>query len=123
MAHKHNRRRIRHRSRRNQYEHDLPTVWEIDGYHNISSLSEACLSVGSSHSSRESTASPEPLSQDYSLLATRPGNLATRPTISTHSISTLEARAMQTFGGEPGEDYSLVGKMQDMFDSMEWVDD
>lgn len=30
---------------------------------------------------------------------------------------------MQTFGGELGEDYSLVGKMQDMFDSMEWVDD
>lgn len=32
-----------------------------------------------------------------------------------------ELQAMRTFGGEPGEDCTLIGKMQEMFDSMDWV--
>lgn len=40
---------------------------------------------------------------------------------SKHQHCTDEARALRTFGGEPGEDCTLIGKMQEMFDSMDWV--
>lgn len=40
-----------------------------------------------------------------------------------YRVGAQEARALQRFGGEPGEDYDLVENMQKMFDStyMEWV--
>ena len=40
-----------------------------------------------------------------------------------YQVNTREARALQTFGGEPGEDYGLVENMQKMFEStyMEWI--
>lgn len=42
---------------------------------------------------------------------------------SNHSVqhALKETHAMRTFGGEPGEDDVLIGKMQEMFDSMDWV--
>jgi len=40
-----------------------------------------------------------------------------------YQVNAREARALQTFGGEPGEDYGLVENMQKMFEStyMEWI--
>jgi len=36
--------------------------------------------------------------------------------------STLERLAIRKFGGEPGEnEFGLIDKMQEMFDSMNWV--
>lgn len=42
-----------------------------------------------------------------------------------YTVSKEEVRAIRTFGGEPGEgpdEVGLCGKMQEMFDSMEWMD-
>jgi len=39
-----------------------------------------------------------------------------------YPVATGERRTVQIFGGEPGDDTGLCGKMQEMFDSMDWVD-
>lgn len=46
------------------------------------------------------------------------------PTLYPYTVSKEEVRNMRTFGGELGEgpdEVGLCGKMQEMFDSMEWV--
>lgn len=46
------------------------------------------------------------------------------PVVYPYGISKEEVRNIRTFGGELGEgpdEVGLCGKMQEMFDSMEWV--
>lgn len=121
MAHKHNRRRIRHRSRRHKYEHTLPTVHETPSYDSLSSLSSPQLSYCST------AHSPSPrLSYSDSATIFRwhnpqlAYNRGPGRDIETTRCTIQEARFLQYFGGEPGEDYdySMVDNMQKMFDSI-----
>lgn len=119
MAHKHNRRRIRHRSRRNHFDGNLPTVYETDAYGSMSSLSESEQAFGV-------TISQPPIISGTAILRTWLAQQYTscyQPQYgaSSSKLHTEEAQAMRTFGGEPGEDGTLIGKMQEMFDSMDWV--
>lgn len=119
MAHKHNRRRIRHRSRRNHFDGNLPTVYETGAYGSMSSLSESEQAFGV-------TMSQPLIVSDTAILQTwlaRQYAYSCRPQYCTSSskVHTDEAHAMRKFGGEPGEDGALIGKMQEMFDSMDWV--
>lgn len=119
MAHKHNRRRIRHRSRRNHFDSNLPTVYETSAYGSMSSLSESDQAFGV-------TMSQPLMISDGAILRTwlaQQQAYPYRPQYHTgkSQLCTEEARALHTFGGEPGEDCTLIGKMQEMFDSMDWV--
>lgn len=126
MAHKHNRRRVRHRTRRNKYDQSLPTVYETSSYDSLCAFSEPHLLCEVNGLSRQSTPS-----LDYSDNATLQNWTDARTSDYQNSssdehlyrVNTQEARALRTFGGEPGEDYDLVENMQKMFDStyMEWT--
>lgn len=126
MAHKHNRRRVRHRSRRDRYDHTLPTVHEVSSCDSLSSSPVQHLSFETTEPFGRSNASLH-----YSNTAILRNCLdlqvadGSRPHINNRfcRVGVQEARALQRFGGEPGEDYDLVENMQKMFDStyMEWV--
>lgn len=130
MAHKHNRRRIRHRSRRNKHEQSLPTLYETcydSLYDSPPSLSEPrigwearCQSRRTSGSSDFSDASVLRHWLDTSVVVVG-GGQSSSPISRPYGISYAEAQALQTFGGEPGDDFGLCGKMQEMFDSMDWM--
>lgn len=114
MAHKHNRRRIRHRNRK-YYDNNLPTVYEMGVYGSVSSLSESHLASGI-------TMSQPTLAPDGVRLQSWLVQQCASPYNDRSAQSDMQERyAMRTFGGEPGEDDVLIGKMQEMFDSMGWV--
>lgn len=118
MAHKHNRRRVRHRARRSQYEQSLPTVYEAVAYHSLSSLAEPQILDDCDQSSRSSTASPP--TREHVVKYQKPW--IDPVAICDSYSSALERLAIRKFGGEPGEnEFGLIDKMQEMFDSMNWV--
>lgn len=122
MAHKHNRRRIRHRPRCCQYEQSLPTVYEVDNYHNLASWSEPELLPDFGRTSRASDASldshvvgaahPQPWRNKFTICHERETSRGT---------NLLESKIIKEFGGEPGEGFALIDKMRQVFDSMDWV--
>ena len=124
MAHKHNRRRVRHRSRRNRYEQNLPTLYESNGYESLSSLSDSDLSIPATPFESLPALSPK-LDLDGAILRRWLMQNSGEDRSSSHNKHSRtylsETHMLETFGGEPGEDLSLVPQMQDMFDSMDWV--
>lgn len=125
MAHKHNRRRVRHRTRRNRYEQNLPTLYESSSYDSLSSFSEPRVAVDTRVLSRPSSTSwnlsDASILRDW--LDMSKSNWSRGPSTSSLPLQVYneEVKAMRTFGGELGDDIGLCGKMQEMFDSMEWM--
>lgn len=132
MAHKHNRRRIRHRTRRNRYESNLPTLHE-SSYDSLSSICDEPSfdlereplppMISISHGFFDGITLQKSWLNTFAL--DRSCGCSAPPLLYPYTVSKEEVRAIRTFGGEPGEgpdEVGLCGKMQEMFDSMEWMD-
>jgi hypothetical protein len=118
MAHKHNRRRIRPRSRKNAVGFDSLTS-------PASSLFDSSAAL-SAYSAASASISPPYLSQSNSINARHWHNRyivwQNRESAQRREASRIEAEQLKIFGGEPGDDTGLCYKMLEAFEGMEWVD-
>lgn len=117
MAHKHNRRRNRPRSRHNKAFIE-----------NFDSLSTSLHSMASSGLASESILPRYP-QQVFNLngIATRHWQnrytaWQNREVAQQREAARLEGEQLKMFGGEPGDDPTLCYKMIEVFEGMDWID-
>lgn len=124
MAHKHNRRRVRPRSRNNNI---LNPSFDISDDFSISGPSSNFLSASSSSVSSRHLALPATLLKTNTSVASRHWYnryfaWQNRDKAQKVEASKIEAEQIKLFGGEPGDDIGLCYKMMEVFEGMDWVD-
>ena len=127
MAHKHNRRRVRPRSRRNKSQ-------DLDPFANSDlafSLATACPSgLPSPSFPKQSKTFPQSiLSSSTNTIAARHWHnryiaWQNRDNAQRREATKIEAEQIKLFGGEPGEhdEAGLCYKMMELFEGMEWIE-
>ena len=127
MAHKHNRRRVRPRSRQHKKSEidepnlpwfDLESSTSLNGYSSDSSSSSGSSKSIATHlslSSNTNSVSARHWQNRY--VAWRNRDEAQR-----REAAKIEEQQLKLFGGEPGDDIDLCFKMMEVFEGMEWVD-
>lgn len=125
MAHKHNRRRVRPRARRNKPPHELDPFSTCDFSTSSTDLSFASFDRQPHTASQSSTL----FSGATSLVAARHWQnrytaWQNRELAQRREAARIEADQIKLFGGEPGEedDAGLCGKMMEVFEGMEWIE-
>lgn len=120
MAHKHNRRRTRPRSR-----HNKPIIG-FDSLSSTGSYPFESSSLPSIHASRPDSLKPPQASLTNGINARHWHNRyiawQNRESAQRREASHIEAEQLKIFGGEPGDDTGLCSKMMEAFEGMDWVD-
>jgi hypothetical protein len=121
MAHKHNRRRSRPRSRHGKAAigFDSLALTDCHSFNSSSPLSPASIPY-----SRTIKPPQPPLSNSISARHWQNRYTAwqNREAAQRREESRIEAEQLKIFGGEPGDDTGLCFKMMEAFEGMEWVD-
>ena len=118
MAHKHNRRRTRPRSRKNALGYESLTT-------NASSLFDSPTALSTYIPAPNSIRPPQPsLSNSINARHWHNRYIAwqNRESAQRREASRIEAEQVKIFGGEPGDDTGLCYKMMEAFEGMDWVD-
>lgn len=118
MAHKHNRRRNRPRSRPNK------TLVDFDSL--STSSSDSVGSSGLATNYRLPTRPPQPRLDSINNISARHWQnrytaWQNRETAQRREAAQIEKEQLKMFGGEPGDDAGLCYKMIEAFEGMEWV--
>ncbi|KIV82302.1 hypothetical protein PV11_04423 [Exophiala sideris] len=124
MAHKHNRRRVRPRSRGSDTLH-----LTFNSSNNIISSSWPSLPLSSTtrENGQKSIPLPASLRNPGASLSSRHWHnryvaWQNRDMAQKGEAVKLEAERIKLFGGEPGDDVGLCYKMLEVFGSMNWID-
>jgi len=125
MAHKHNRRRVRPRSRNNNTPFTL--TFDLSEYPTESSSFSAPFPSTISGPGRKQNYRPSTFRASNSNLASKLWQnryLAwqNRDTVQNKDAFKLEDEQIKLFGGVPGDDVGLCYKMLEVFAGMNWID-
>jgi len=117
MAHKHNRRRVRPRSRHH------PSL----SLSNLATSPSGPFDLSSSISPTPSGSLPQSLLSSQSSISARHWQnrytaWQNREVAQKREAIKIEAEQLKLFGGEPGDDVGLCYKMLEVFEGMEWID-
>ena len=127
MAHKHNRRRVRPRSRQHK-KNDIDAI--SSPYYDLDSASligySSDYSSTSSSTSSTKSVTKHLLSSNASISAHHWQNRYTawqnREAAQRREALKIEEHQLKVYGGEPGDDVGLCFKMEEAFEGMDWVD-
>ena len=125
MAHKHNRRRARPRSRQNKNRKDN---CGYNGYDHVLSYESLSYSppifvTPPEHTYASASAYPFPLihTMDSSRYHDPIQHIQELSHIAPKDAINVESQRLRMFGGDPGDDIDLCYKMMEVFEGMEWV--
>ncbi|KIW53915.1 hypothetical protein PV05_06323 [Exophiala xenobiotica] len=124
MAHKHNRRRVRTRSRNNNF---LKFTYDLSD-NTITSLKPSAPYPASIPETSPKQPSLPPMLRNPSTTVTakhwqnRYVAWQNRDMAQIREAVKLEAEQIKLFGGEPGDDVGLCYKMMELFERMNWID-
>ncbi|ETN42827.1 uncharacterized protein HMPREF1541_01985 [Cyphellophora europaea CBS 101466] len=121
MAHKHNRRRTRPRSRQTKLAPDFDSLTTPNPYSLDTSSGLSAIYIP-----RPRTIKPPKADLSNSVNARHWHNRyiawQNRESAQRRDAARIEAEQLKLFGGEPGDDTGLCYKMMEAFEGMDWVD-